>query len=259
MQGLGEGLKALHHGAIMAEAWQGEFPRLQAGHPAHSPARVIGEQAAKLRLAAFGLPVPAALMATPDTAAAAAESLGFPVVMKISGAGIAHKSERGGVLLDIGTPAAAERAARQLGVLSRELLVEQMITGGIVEMLVGVVSDPQFGQVLVLGSGGVQAELWIDTVRLLPPWTSTAIEAALRQLTCWPLLTGYRGQPRADTAALIRAVLDIATFAAAHRDTLLELDVNPLIVRREGHGVMAVDALIRELPPGSALCILTMP
>lgn len=252
LQGLDDGLKALQHGAAIAVAWHRDFPVIEPSAPPTGQARVIGERAAKTRLAEFGLRVPAAVVTAPAAAAAAAQSLGFPVAMKITGSDLAHKSDRGGVVLNIRSLPEAELAARQLGVLASELLIEQMVEGGVAEILVGVVSDPQFGQVLVIGGGGIQAELWKDTVRLLPPWSRESIEAALRKLKCWPLLCGFRGAPPADVDALTGALLAVAGCARAHRATLVEMDVNPIIVRRAGLGAVAVDALIRETDASGA-------
>ncbi len=246
LQGLDEGLKALQHGAATAAAWHRDFPLIEPPTHLARPAHVIAERAAKTRLAGFGLSVPAAEIASPATAAAAAQALGFPVAMKISGGDFAHKSDRGGVILNIRSVSEAEHAALKLGGLASELLIEKMVEGGVAEILVGVVSDPQFGQVLVIGGGGVQAELWNDTVRLLPPWSRESIAAALPRLKCWPLLCGFRGKPPADVDALTSAVLAIAGYASAHRATLVEMDVNPVIVCRDGLGAIAVDALIRE-------------
>jgi acetate---CoA ligase (ADP-forming) len=247
LQGLEEGLKALQHGAAIAAAWRRDFPVIEPSSQLTGKARLIGERAAKTRLAEFGLSVPAAVVATPAAAAAAARSLGFPVAMKITGGDVAHKSDRGGVVLNIRSMPEAELAARQLGTLASELLIEKMVEDGVAEILVGVVSDPQFGQVLVIGGGGVQAELWKDMVRLLPPWSRGSIGAALPRLKCWPLLCGFRGMPPADSDALTSAVLAIAGYASAHRATLVEMDVNPVIVCRRGLGAIAVDALIREI------------
>jgi acetyl-CoA synthetase len=127
------------------------------------------------------------------------------------------------------------------------VLVEQMIDDGVVEVLVGVTVDPQFGQLLLIGSGGVQAELWQDTVTLLPPWTPAAIEAALGRLKIAGLLAGFRGRPPGDVPALIAAIAAVGRYAQAQRDTLFELDVNPVIVRPQGLGAVAVDVLIRKV------------
>ena len=120
-----------------------------------------------------------------------------------------------------------------------------MVTDGVAEILVGVTVDPQFGQVLVLGAGGVMTELLHDSTSLLPPYTPAAVEAALGRLNVAKLLAGFRGKPAGDVPALVEAILAVARYAAAHLDSLAELDVNPIIVRPSGHGVVAVDALVR--------------
>ena len=124
-------------------------------------------------------------------------------------------------------------------------IIEEMIADGVVEILIGMTCDPQFGQVLVLGAGGVLTELLRDTVSLLPPFTAPTIEVAVKKLSVGKLLAGYRGRPPADVAALVETALACTRYAAANVDTLLELDINPVIVRPAGRGAVAVDALIR--------------
>jgi acetate---CoA ligase (ADP-forming) len=124
-------------------------------------------------------------------------------------------------------------------------LVGEMATDGVAEILIGLIVDPQFGQVLVLGAGGVLTELLADSVTLLPPWTRDSVESALEGLSVAKLLGGYRGKPPGDLAALIDTVLDVTRYAAANLAALVEIDVNPVIVRPAGKGVVAVDAMIR--------------
>ena len=149
------------------------------------------------------------------------------------------------VIINIRTPAEAKSAADRLAQLSDTLLVEEMISDGVAEILIGMTVDPQFGQVLVLGAGGVLTELLRDTVSLLPPFTATAIESALKRLKVGKLLTGYRGRPPADMAALVETALACTRYAEANVDKLHEIDINPVIVRPAGRGAVAVDALIR--------------
>jgi acetate---CoA ligase (ADP-forming) len=180
-----------------------------------------------------------------SAAAQAAVELGFPVVVKAAAANLEHKTEVGGVVLNVRSTAEAAAAAERLAKLSPMLLVEEMFADGVAEILVGITNDPQFGQVLILGAGGVFTEIMADSVSLLPPWTRNAIEAGLRRLTIAKLFRGYRGKPAADVEALIEAVLCIARYAAANLSRLVELDVNPIIVRPKGRGAVAVDAMIR--------------
>jgi acetate---CoA ligase (ADP-forming) len=99
--------------------------------------------------------------------------------------------------------------------------------------------------VLVLGAGGVFTEIMTDSVSLLPPWTRASIESALQRLTIRKLFSGYRGKPAADVNALTDTILSVASYAAANVATLVELDVNPVIVRPVGLGAVAVDTMIR--------------
>jgi acetyl-CoA synthetase len=207
--------------------------------------RSLTEPEGKAALAAFGVRIPHSRVVNAHEAPAAAEAIGFPVVMKAASASLEHKSDVGGVVINIRSLAEAKSAADRLARLSDTLLVEEMISDGVAEILIGMTVDPQFGQVLVLGAGGVLTELLRDTVSLLPPFTATAIESALKRLKVGKLLTGYRGRPPADIAALVETALACTRYAEANVDKLQEIDINPVIVRPAGRGAVAVDALIR--------------
>ena len=245
LQGQREALEALDLAGGIGAVWRDQA-RVELRIPKFGPrARTLTECAAKQALSKFGLPVPKWSLVAPDAVAEAATALGFPVVLKASAANLEHKSEVGGVIVGINDAAAAAAAARRLARLSGTLLVEQMITDGVAEILVGVTVDAQFGQVLVVGAGGVLTELLRDSVTLLPPWTPAAVERALKTLRAAPLLSGYRGKPAGDVPALVAAVMAVARYAETQANRLVELDVNPVIVRPVGSGVMAVDALVR--------------
>jgi acetyl-CoA synthetase len=222
----------------------------RASTPASAPhsssrTRSLTEPAGKAALAAFGVRIPHSRVVNAQDAPAAAEAIGFPVVMKAASVSLEHKSDVGGVIINIRTPAEAKTAADRLARLSDTLLVEEMISDGVAEILIGMTVDPQFGHVLVLGAGGVLTELLRDTASLLPPFTATAIESALKRLKVGKLLTGYRGRPPADIAALVETALACTRYAEANVDKLQEIDINPVIVRPAGRGAVAVDALIR--------------
>lgn len=251
LQGQREALEALALAAGVGTAWmnntgvQLQLPAAAVGTQHDAAIYALNEHAGKAALAVFGVRVPRGTLAPAATAAAAALALGFPVVIKASGEHLEHKTEAGGVVLNIRTEADAGTAALRLGKLSATLLVEEMLTDGVAEILIGIIVDPQFGQVLVLGAGGVLTELLADSVSLLPPWTRPSIESALQRLTVRKLLDGYRGKPAADIEGLISTVLAVAQYATAHLATLIELDVNPVIVRPAGLGTVAVDTMIR--------------
>jgi len=246
LQGQREGLEALDLAAAVGEAWKrGSSVELRRPQAAQAAARALGEHEAKQALAAFGVPVPRSQLVPAREAASAAAALGFPVVIKAADAALEHKSDRGGVVLNVRSTADAAAAAQRLSALSATLLVEEMVTDGIAEILVGVTTDPQFGQLLVLGAGGVLTELLRDSVTLLPPFTAGSIGSALGKLRVARLLRGYRGRAPADIAALTQAALACTRYAAANVERLAELDLNPVIVRPAGLGAVAVDALIR--------------
>ena len=248
LQGQREALEAFALAGAVGIAWR-EGPGVELQIPPRPPGDEdvysLSESEGKAALQAFGVSTPRGKLVKPSEAAAYAESLGFPVVIKAAGAHLEHKTEVGGVALNIKSGADAQAAAQRLSALSDSLLVEEMITDGVAEVLIGLIVDPQFGQVLVLGAGGVLTELLADSVTLLPPFTPQSIAAGLSNLKVAKLLGGFRGKPAADTHALIGAVLGVARYAAANLPTLREIDVNPIIVRPAGRGAAAVDALIR--------------
>jgi acyl-CoA synthetase (NDP forming) len=251
----GAGREAAHGGHEAAHAGHGaERTGHEAAHASHDaertgreavPVRTLAEYAGKAALAAFGVNIPRSRVVSPHEVATAAQDIGFPVVIKATGAHLEHKSEVGAVVVNIRTVADAEAAAQRLSKLSDTLLVEEMVADGVAEVLVGMTVDPQFGQVLVIGAGGVLTELLRDSATLLPPFTGESIEAALRRLKVSKLLAGFRGKPAADVPALVSTVLACTRYAEANLNSLLELDINPVIVRPAGLGAVAVDALIR--------------
>jgi len=213
--------------------------------------RVLSEVEGKKLLAGFGLAVPESRVAAPAEAVAAAETLGFPVVLKVAEPLIAHKTEAGAVAINLKSRADVEAALARMeksvssylkGGRIEKVLVERMVGDVVAELIVGIQRDPQFGLALVIGAGGILVELVEDAAMLLLPTAAEEVEAAIRRLKIAKLLDGYRGKPAADMGALVKSIMAIAAFAEAHRDTLLELDVNPLMVRADG--AVAVDALV---------------
>ena len=246
LQGQREALEALDLAGAVGESWAaGAQVELRRPRRAGLLAHALAEHEGKGALAAFGVPVPrSAVVAARDVPDAAA-ALGFPVVIKAAAAALEHKSDVGGVILNVRTARDAAAAAQRLARLSDTLLVEEMVSDGVAEVLVGISVDPQFGQLLVLGAGGVLTELLCDSVTLLPPFSAAAIGEALARLRIAPLLEGFRGRPPADVPALIEVALACTRYAAANVERLAELDLNPVIVRPQGQGAVAVDALVR--------------
>lgn len=222
--------------AVAAPLWPAASPRSDA------IVTVMSEIEAKRQLRSFGVEVPEAVECPLRDAEAAAERLSFPVAVKISSASIAHKSDVGGVALHLRTRAEVAAAAQRMAALGDRVLVERMIEGAVAELIVGVTRDPQFGLALLIGAGGVLTELLADTATLLLPADHADIERALKSLKVARLIEGYRGR-RGDLDAVVRAIEAIAAYAESRRDSLEELDVNPLLVLPER--AVAVDALIK--------------
>ena len=241
MCGLDETLAAVEASAFVAEAW-GRLappPVLTGPAPAGTP-RLLDEAETKRLLAAHGLSIPEGrVAATPQEAATGAAAMGFPVALKALG--VAHKTEAGAVALGLDSADAVARAAAAMPG-SAGFLVECMVTGAVAEIILGVTRDPAHGLALTIGAGGVLAELLADTATLMMPTTEAEIRAAIARLRSAPLLAGFRGRAPADVDAIVHAALAVQSFAAAHADRLLELDVNPLMVTRQG--AVAADALV---------------
>ena len=203
-------------------------------------------------LAAAGLRVPRGELArTPDEASAVAERIGYPVALKAQSAALTHKTEAGGVALNITDERALRAAWESMTASVRRaapdltldgILVEEMGPRG-VELMIGAKREPGWGTVLLLGLGGIWVEALGD-VRLLPgDADETQILEALRKLRSARLLAGVRGAPPSDAAAVARAVTSIGRLMQSVPQ-IAEIDVNPLMVHGEGHGVTALDALI---------------
>ncbi|WP_243055047.1 acetate--CoA ligase family protein [Pseudomonas sp. BP01] len=214
--------------------------------------RLLDEWQAKHALRAFGLPVPAGVLSTPERAVADAARVGYPLVLKAVSAQLPHKTEAGAVALNLRDAAALEAALVQMRqriaayaphVAFDQVLLEPMADPPLAELIVGIKREHDFALALVIGAGGVLVELLKDSVSLLLPTTDSAIRAALLNLRSASLLQGFRGRPAADLDALVAAIRAVADYACENAGQLLELDVNPLMVG--AHGTTAVDALIR--------------
>jgi acyl-CoA synthetase (NDP forming)/GNAT superfamily N-acetyltransferase len=175
---------------------------------------------------------------------AAAERIGYPVVVKVAEPDVVHRSERGLVRLGLTSSTDVETAVSQmraeLGVPAPRMLVQPVGSG--VELAVGVVRDPVFGPLVMVAAGGVDVEVWDDRVFLLAPISAADASRALLSLRIWPLLAGHRGRPEADVAALERLVVSVGLLAD-EVPQIAELDLNPVLVSAEGCSV--VDLKVR--------------
>jgi acetate---CoA ligase (ADP-forming) len=225
--------------------------------PVELPAVTPTEAEAKRLLATAGIAAaPEAACATAEEAITAAERFGYPVVLKILSPDIVHKSEIGGVLLDI-TDAAAVRAGFAL-LLQRAksaapaariegVLVAKQLKGG-VECILGIHRDPVFGPMAMFGLGGIFVEVMKDVVFHRCPFGHDVAETMIRSIKGAPLLLGARGRQPVDIPALAEMLAKLSTFAAAAGDRLLSIDLNPVLAMPAGQGAFAVDAVIEVAP-----------
>jgi len=210
MGGIEDTLMAADAAASIGEAWEQSAPvplapMVSLGEGA---SETLSEYDGKHMLEKFGLQIPYSEEADDLNAAEeAAMRAGFPVAVKALG--LAHKTEVGGVKLNLSDREQVHAEAAKVFMLSESIMIEKMVEGGIVEMIVGVTRDPVYGPMLTVGAGGVLAELLEDTVTLLLPVTDQNIRAAISGLKVSKLIEGYRGKPAADLDAVVAAVQSI--------------------------------------------------
>jgi acetate---CoA ligase (ADP-forming) len=215
--------------------------------------KVLSENESKDILTHFGIDVTRDLRAaTEDEAVAAAREIGYPVVLKVDSPDIAHKSDAGCVALNLRSDDEVREAFRRVTENARNFskaarvhgaLVTEMVTGG-TEVLVGIASDPHYGQTIVFGLGGIFTEIMDDVALRILPIEIYDAEAMIAEIKGRKILEGARGQKKRDIPALAETIRRIGQLAWSLRDRVVELDINPLVVFEEGKGVKALDALI---------------
>ncbi|AZM53867.1 pimeloyl-CoA synthetase [Streptomyces sp. WAC 01529] len=231
------------------EAPRTPSPSFRKAQALMTPGQQLSEYAAKQLLRAYGIRVPREQLVTSAAAAVRAAGLvGYPVVMKASGARIAHKTELGLVKIGLTSASQVRDAYRELTDIARYedvpldgVLVCQMVERG-VEMVVGVAQDPLFGPTVTVGLGGVLVEVLRDVAVRVPPFGEDQAKAMLRELRGRALLDGVRGAAPADVDALVEVVLRVERLALELGGSLAELDINPLMVLPRGQGAVALDA-----------------
>ena len=218
----------------------------------------LSEVEGRRLLAAYGIPGPReAVVATAEEAVEAAQRIGYPLVLKILSPDIQHKTEIGGVRVGLEDEVAVVTAFREVMAAARlhhpqarleGALVQEMIPADAVEVILGVLQDPDFGPVIVFGSGGILVELLRDSSLRLPPLSHKEALEMIHETRGGRLLQGFRGRPPADIDALAGALVRVSQLAVDLGDVVAALEVNPLMVLPRGQGVRAVDALV-ELAP----------
>jgi acyl-CoA synthetase (NDP forming) len=221
------------------------------GMPSAPGLRLLPGQEAAEMLANAGIPVAAAPLAeTPDEAVALARQFGYPVVLKVASPDIPHKSDVGGVHLNVTHDEAVRQAFQDIlatiNLHDRKLQVDgvsvsPMAKLGGLEVILGTITDPQYGPTLMFGLGGIYTEIYQDVAFLILPATEAEMEELIRGIKGYPLLTGFRGQPPRDLGALKGAMQALATFAQRHPE-LDQIELNPLLLYEKG--LFAVDARI---------------
>ncbi len=261
LQGLAQALAAIEAVCHIGNAWARRTPLPTfaaalrnapqdispdtAQHTAQHGQSNLDEYQAKKRLAAAGFCVPQTILVDSiESAVAAANQLGYPVVVKAVSTHITHKTEMGAVAVDLRDAEQVHKHATAMLGISGCLMVEKMIEQVVAELLLGVGYDWQFGHYLIIGCGGALVELISDRQLLLPPVDESMLRAALNRLKTAPLLDGYRGRPVADKAAVIRCALRLNDFLADNWARIIEIEINPLMVKSENQGVVAADALM---------------
>jgi succinyl-CoA synthetase beta subunit len=211
----------------------------------------LNEAESKQLFARFGIPsVKEAVVQSPAEAAQAAARIGGNVVLKILSRNILHKTEAGGVIVDVFPGDVARRCGElseavrsRTGHAPEGFLVQELIRDG-VELILGFRRDPQLGPAILLGAGGIAAELFKDTAIRLLPLGSQDPEDMIHGLASAPLLRGFRGRPPCDVGALARAIVAFSTLISALGERLIEAEINPLFVLPQGRGVRAADGLV---------------
>jgi len=211
---------------------------------------LLNEVEAKQLLRDAGVPVATTVLATTrEEAQAQAEGVGYPVVLKIVSPDIVHKSDVGGVKVNLKDAAAVASAFDEIVANAKKAVPNARIVGVAVqnmapqgtEVIVGMTTDPQFGPVLMFGLGGIMVEVLKDVSFRLVPLTERDADQMINEIKGRPVLEGVRGQPPADKAALRNAILNVARFVEAHPE-VRELDLNPMFAYPDG--AIAVDARI---------------
>ena len=220
----------------------------------------LDEVESKQLLAAFGIPtVPEVVATTAAEAVAAAESVGWPVALKVLSADIAHKSDLGLVELGVTTPEAvaltfdrltASARRQSPGAQVRGIVVQPVVGGAVAEVILGLSQQAPFGPTILFGLGGIFTEVFEDVAFRVPPFTRESARAMVEEIKGAKLLHGIRGRPAGDIEALVDVIMHFQELALQVGDRIIELDVNPLLVLPEGQGVVAVDALVRGRPLG---------
>jgi acyl-CoA synthetase (NDP forming) len=239
--------------ALRAQPLHAHRPTTYADHALETQRGALSEATSKAILSTYGIPVLREVVATTaDEASHAAEAVGYPVVLKVASGDVAHKSDIGGVKLNLGTAESVRQAFSEILSNTKQncpsakidgVLVAPFVKGGL-EVALGVVRDPDVGCVLMVGAGGVLMEVIKDAAFSSPMLNEIGADELIGRTRVGQLLDGYRGAAKLDRQSLVNALLALAAFTRDNSDRIEAIDINPFVVFEEGSGGMALDALI---------------
>ena len=246
LQGMSESLLAISNSIKISKAWS-NFSEIKISKNLQNHKKKIktySEYESKLILKKFKISTPKSLITNKKNILRDYKKIGFPLVAKIHSTKFFHKTEIGGVSININNEKELKQKTNKF---RGNILIEKMISNSIFEMIIGIKNDSQFGPTIILGAGGIYTELFKDTTTLLLPLNKKIIFDEIKKLKFSKILFGFRGNKIADIDALVNTILKVAVFAEKNSDKISEVDINPLIVCKKGKGVFAVDALIHYL------------
>ena len=247
--GIEQALDAVEAAAKIGNLWRQVPPLLLPGVTTEirQESFIVDEWEGKAWLSELGLAVPRGrLVRSIEESVEAAGDIGFPVCVKACDVSLRHKSDQLAVTLNVSNEQQLRDSAERLLAHYDRLIVEEMITDAVVELIIGVEHDPQVGPCMMLGTGGILVELLQDVQIVLLPARRSEFESALEKLRMMPLLKGYRGTSQGDTVALLDCLEILSSHILSATSSVSELDINPMLVRPLGKGVVAADVLLSQ-------------
>ena len=249
LQGLKESIYAINSSILTGQAWSNfnalKFIKLK--NRQNTLIKNYSEFESKKIIEKYGIKIPKSILSNSNSAIKDSKKIGFPIVIKINSKKIIHKTEANGVFTNIKSESKLKQSIKHLSKLGKEFLIEEMIQDQVAEMILGIKIDNNFGPVIVIGAGGIYTEIIDDSITLLLPLKKSIILKAINDLKISKLLNGIRGKSKGDIQAIVQAIMKLGKFAEKNASRLIEVDINPLIVRSKGKGVIAADALIHYL------------
>ncbi len=216
---------------------------------------VLTEFESKELLSGIGIPIPSQKIAkTKEETIAAAEKIGYPVVMKLMAEDVVHKSDTGAVKLNIKSKEEVEQAFNELMKIQAQseklISIQKMASEPITELIIGMTTDAQFGPALMFGIGGILVELLEDVSFRIAPITEYDAKEMIHEIKGFPILDGYRGKPKADIDAIVDALLKISDLVVKNEE-IFEMDLNPVFIYDKGISCVDARIILKKKEEGS--------